>query len=196
MKPEELISAVESLSRESFSEEEWLQWFNEALNDLASVLRLETYETFALAAAGEKALPGDIYEIRRFTITDSGGTETELVRVDVGNTSNSNAYWLWNEAAYFPEAKTGTGKLWYYRYPGKLTLGSGDVDVPDRYEDAVILYAAAKSKAPDRWLEDKNDLYRDYLVRKEQIKQDRNKQFSRPRRMRLPSLTFDGRRIG
>jgi len=194
MTPEELIEAVENLTHETYSDDPaiWLQWFNEALQDLSPVLRLETYEEFALNGVTERELPGDIQEIKKFRIS-GGGRDIDLGPVGVGETENKHAYWVWDGSAHFPEAKTGTAKLWYYRRPAKFTIGSARPDIQQGYEDALILYAAAKSKAPDRWLDDKNDFYRDYQVRKRQIELERTRQVARPRFARVGPFTAGGR---
>lgn len=188
MTPEELIKAVEELTHDSYDPSTWLQWFNEALQDLSPVLKLETYETFALNGVTERDLPGDIQEIKKFRVNN-----TDLDPVGIEETENKDAYWVWDGQAYFPEAKTGTAKLWYYRRPAKFTIGSARPDIQKGFEDALILYAAAKSKAPDRWLDDKNDLYRDYQVRKRQIEMERARQINRPRFVRVGPFTAGGR---
>ncbi len=194
MKPEEMIAAVEALTHEQFEPEIWLQWFNEGLRDLAPVLFLETLESFSITNATSRELPGDIFSIKRLVL-ENNGEETPLVRTEIGNDEKiPDAYWVWDNMVFFPKPVTGTLKLWYYRYPAKLTLGSASADIPERYLDAVILYAAAKSKAPDRWLTDKSDFYRDYLVRKQQIEQERRGQIRVQRRIRVPPWsTFSGR---
>lgn len=170
MKPEEMIKAVEELSREEYDPGVWMQWFNEALQDLTPVLYLETYEEMAVSG-NNRELPGDIYLIEKLFLGDE-----ELERVPLGANGTENTYWLWGNKVYFQENVSGTLKLWYYRRPAKFTLGSSSPDIPEGYEDALILYAAAKSKAPDRWLNDKNDFYRDYLGRKAQIQNERSRQ--------------------
>lgn len=189
MTPEELIKAVEDLTHESYNPSTWMQWFNEALQDLSPVLKLETYETFDLNNVTERELPGDIQEIRKFQISGYG----DLTRVGIGETGNKNAYWVWGGRAYFPEAKTGTVKLWYYRRPARFKIGSPRPDIQEGYEDALILYASAKSKAPDRWLDDKGDFYRDYLIRKGQIEQERLQQINHPRFARVAPFASGGR---
>lgn len=190
-KPEELIKRVEELTHEEYDASTWISWFNDVLSDLTAALRLETYETLTLANVDNHLLPGDIYEIVRFAINkiSSGNVkdDVDLERGRIGQVydrfGGKNVYWVWDGRIYFPEPKTGTGKLWYHRYPAKLTLGSTGPDIPERYEDVLILGAAAKSKAPDRWLEDKNDFIRDYLVRRDQIANDR--QINTLRRYRI-----------
>lgn len=192
MKPEEMFKAVVELSHESFEESTWLLWFNEALQDLAPVLKLETYEEFAVTGSDERDLPGDVFEIVKFVLAN-GSEETELAQVAIGDKNNKNAYWLWDGTAYFPEEKTGTCKLWYYRRPARFTLGSSSPDIQPGYEDLLILYAAAKSKAPDRWLSDKDDFYRDYMLRKQQVALERNRQLRRPRYVKTIPFTAGGR---
>lgn len=188
MTPEEMIKAVEDLTHESYNSSTWMQWFNEALQDLSPVLRLETYETVEIDSAAQSNLPGDIQEIRRLCINGK-----DCVRVGVGDTTDGNTYWIWDDKAYFPEQKTGLVQLWYYRRPARFKVGSSRPDIQEGYEDAIILYAAAKSKTPDRWLEDKSDLYRDYMIRKGQIEQERMRQTDHPRIVKVAPFA-SGRR--
>ncbi len=188
MKPEEIIKAVEELSHEVFDPDTWMRWFNEALQDLAPVLKLETYEEFAIENTAERELPGDIFDIRLFKVDN-----TKLNPVGLDETDDKDGYWLWENNACFPESRTGTGKLWYHRRPAKFNMGSARPDIQEGYEDALIFYAAAKAKAPDRWLMDKSDFYQDYLMRKGQIELERNRQMRRPRHVKTGAFTAGGR---
>lgn len=192
MRPEAMFEAVQEISHEQFPPNTWLRWFNEGLQDLAPALKLETYEEFTITNAKERDLPGDILEIVKFKLEKNNET-TDLEPVGTGEDAGSGSYWIWDDKVHFPENETGTLKLWYYRRPAKFALGSNRPDIQEGYEDAVILYAAAKSKAPDRWLTDKDDFYRDYLVRKHQIELERNRQLRRPRRAKVPPFTAGGR---
>jgi hypothetical protein len=177
MKAEEMVRHVEDLTHESYEMETWLRWFNEALQDLAPVIKLETYEEFAVNGTSA-GLPGDICDVRVVKLNND-----KYNRIGIGEKpeENDRVYWIWDGSIYFPESKSGTVKLWYFRYPETYGLGSDRPDIQASYIDAVILYAAAKSKAPDRWLQDKGDLYQDYIIRKGQIEEERNKQLKRPR---------------
>ncbi len=174
MKPEEMIVEVEELTHESFEPDTWMRWFNRGLQDLAPVIRLEGYEEFTVNGSS-RDLPGDVLRIREVYLDN-----TKLHDYGIGS-DKDNAYWVWEGALHFPESKTGKIKLWYFRRPAIFTLGSARPDIQEGWEDAIILYAAAKSKAPDRWLPDKSDFYQDYLLRKAQIEKERNEQLARPR---------------
>ena len=179
MKPGELKEAVENLTHESFPLDTWLQWFNEALSDLTPVLKLETYETVNIAGTENANIPGDIHDVIKITLNDK-----TIYRSAVDDHSNKSNYWFWDGQIYFPETKSGTIKIWYYRRPDLFTLRSDAIDIQPAYYDAVILYAAAKSKNPDRWISDKNSFYQDYIIRKAQIEKERRDETRRPRKIR------------
>ena len=174
MKPEEMITAVEELTHESFDSDAWMQWFNEGLQDLAPVIKIEGYDEFDVNGTSRE-LPGDIFKILEVRLNNR-----KLNNYGI-NSEKEDAYWIWDGMICFPKDRTGRIKLWYFRRPAKFTLGSARPDIQEGWEDAVILYAAAKSKMPDRWLQDKNDLYQEYLIRKAQIEKERNEQLARPR---------------
>jgi len=188
MKPEEMFQAAKELCQEEFSPETWLRWFNEALSDLAPVLRLETYEEFNINNANSRELPGDIYKIVKFKLDD-----LDLDEVGIDDKDKKNAYWVGDNQVCFPENKTGKLKLWYHRRPAKFTLGSSRPDIQEGYEDVILLYAAAKANAPDRWLDSKNDFYREYMTRKSQINLERGRQKRRARYAKATPFTSPGR---
>lgn len=181
-KPEEIIQKVEVLTNESFHINTWVGWANDVLSDLTVVLNLETYDAFSLVDEDNRVIAGDIYDVVRFVVNE-GDNDKEYKRVGIGDCRKPFTYWIWEGKVCFPSKLTGNAKMWYYRYPAKLTLGSASADIPDRYEDVLILGMAAKSKAPDRWLEDKNDFIRDYVMRKMQIQHERNINIRRPHRI-------------
>lgn len=174
MKPEDMIERVENLTHESYSKETWMQWFNDALQDLAPVIKLESYEEFAINGTS-RDLPGDVMDIVKLKIDD------KLFTRGVMGTENRNHFWVWEDSVNFHESHNGQVKLWYFRYPDVFHLGSTAPDIQTPYLGAVIIFAASRSKAPDRWLHDKADHFQDYLIRKSEIERERNRQLRQPR---------------
>ena len=180
-KPTELIKIVTGLTREDFPDETWLGWFNEALNDLAKVLKLETVDTFSLNDEASHIIPSDIIEISKLVITDSQGNKKNMIVADLSDGNEEelteNQYWIWDGQIYFKNKKSGEAKLYYYRRPKKAKLSDASFDLLEAYEDALVLFAAAKSKSIDKgWLDQKNAFLDDYYRRKGEIEEERNKQ--------------------
>lgn len=124
---------------------QWMDFFNDALNDLVDDLNLtKTFTVTHDGAAREYDLPDDFYSV--FILNDQSNGRVAVRR----NYDANGGYWVMYKGSKYvidlwkyTSAQTFNGV--YQRYATKLTDVGNNPEVPDVGEKALIYYALGKA---------------------------------------------------
>lgn len=167
---------------------------NNAVRDIAR--RAEVIQSFntsisAVAGTAKYNLPADVIRVHRVEFVPTGQTQTYNLQastyVEMDQNWGVNQSWSGAYPGYYVifgtpgfttgstklqmqvwpvPSQTGTFNLYYYRVPTTLAADSDIAEIPEGWQDAVVLYAEGEAKRKNRdgsWVECKR-MYEEKLA--------------------------------
>ena len=175
MNVEQLKEGIEGKLGLTFDDQEVIDVFNEAMMDLAEVLRLETRAYADLTQAHETVKwPDNMFEPIMVKL-DKVGIITQR-NID----DTSEGYQIFGGEFHFGDTLKPPDKctIWYYRYPEMLTVEDMDKepDIPKRFRHALKYYFIIQYQQKDEELQLEEDYMRKYMTLKMEIDKHTRKQ--------------------
>ncbi len=170
MTGEDIKEQIENKLGLTFEDDIVQEVFNEALMDLAEVLRLETKATANLTSDHEEvAWPsnsdaGDVLEIIMVEMEKAG--KLRMINID---DDKSRGFKLFGGQFAFQNVDLpDKGVIWYYRYPTMIDDLSEEPDISKRFRHALKYYFIAVYQQEDEELKlEENYLAKYYRVKTE-----------------------------
>lgn len=170
-----LIMEANSTVDETFDNADWMAWFNGALGDLAPYLNLEgmskvkvDYDEYEPdTVVREFPLPADCMKLN--AVLDKDGNMVTIQ--GMGDRKLPRAITVFGNTLYVdPEAPIGTEyTLLYTRRPAPLR-NDGDVpEIPDEFQQILVIYGCYKSQLKDDELERAQLFYAEYISQKRSL---------------------------
>lgn len=151
-----LIEEASSLADETFANKQWVEWFNNGLDDLADVLLYDKVVDIA-AVNGAFPMPTDLR-----TIISVGTPAVQSLPMLQYQNSTDTGYKFVDNKVYLQGASDTTITLYYYRLPVYFSTNSDvDVDLPNNFTRALIYFACAQAMIQ----EDESDRYEIFMQR-------------------------------
>lgn len=139
-----LISEASALADETFDNARWVEWFNNGLDDLTTVLYMSKKSTITEDTEGSAifSIPADFLSFIRL---DTPAYIT-MPRVSP-NDDTTIGYKVLGDKIYLQGDTSATIALTYYRRPTYLTTAntSATLDAPELCARALIYYACAQA---------------------------------------------------
>lgn len=167
-----LISQTATLSGEDYSNDVWVNYFNDCLDDLSPVAKILVPIDITLTSGTDTyPIPSGVNEIISLYITLDNGAKVKKRRLayaddyGVGWKQDSTNIILQPAPTFIT---SGTIKLACYKDLDHLDVATLTLEpvIPEKWQRLLILYASAKAQQQEEELDDKNDFYGDYLKRK------------------------------
>lgn len=156
------------------TDETWLMFFNEALNDLKPVLNIEKESLIDLVSGTTKYdIPSDCYlEQSVFIASDASDISNyqELKRVNARTRLYGNQYYIRNKQICIVDAEADVTSgllLNYLSNHDALTVTTDDIIIENPY--AVGLFALARVESADRAMDMSGARYLEYLNAKDNL---------------------------
>lgn len=167
-----LIMEGNSTVDETFDNADWLAWFNGALGELSLALNLEgkadvtiDYDPYdPTILHRDFPLPADC--IMLSAILDSNGQMLRLTTID--KAKEGSKIYEYGGRIYFSEDYPigSTFSLLYTRRPAQLKNDSDVPEVPEEFQQLLVIYGCYKSQLKDDELERAQMFYMEYLTQK------------------------------
>jgi hypothetical protein len=164
---EQLIDRVQRQVDDTQVPDDWVKdWLNEALMDLAPVLRLEARSTAGIVAGhAEYAQPSDLHTLRMLRLLNEVQPREAVPLKDF----SSKGYKQWDNALILQPVPTAddTLELWYYRVPKALDANNPEPEVPTQFHHALVWYACASYQAQQKEISvEQSSYYPRYMAAK------------------------------
>lgn len=158
-----LIAEAAALADETFDNARWVEWFNNGLDDLSTVLFLSKQSTISEDESGIFSLPTDFLAVLRLD-----GAATNLRKLSLSDDLTAGYKVLGNKVYLQGDAATDI-VLTYYRTPLHLTTADtgAEVDLPELCNRALIYFACAQAMLREDETERYNLFMEDYLRAKQ-----------------------------
>ena len=159
----QLVAEASALADETFDNARWVEWFNNGLDDLSTILFMSKKSTISEDEAGIFSLPTDFLSIIRLD-----GAAKNLRRLSPSD-DTSIGYKIVGNKVYLQNSATTTIDLTYYRIPAHLSTAdtSAVVDLPELCNRALIYFACAQAMLREDESERYNLFMEDYLRAKQ-----------------------------
>lgn len=178
--PLELIAQGNTLIDDQMDNSNWINWFNDAIDDLSEVLFIETKTTVdAPDIEGWFDLPAN-FKTEMLVQTDD---THQYAPIDLSDAFNSG-YKIFNGKIklinYSGTAPTSF-TLYYYKVPTYMTTAAAtlEVDMPSIYLEAIVLYGCMRALQSDDEAERYGQFKTDYINSKNTILRTITKKKSR-----------------
>lgn len=184
MNVQEAIDLAQLSSDEKYDTSEWVQWMNEALDDLTPVAKqLDIAGNIAVTLTdgkGEIAIANDVtlqkaHEIVNVYYVGADNNHRKLRRLPI-NDYYSKGWRLANGKILIQGLKTETNitcDVDIYKRLAHVVALTDTFEIPEQYHTLISMYIIAKSQQKEEELEDKFDFFRDYTTSKQRFAVDR-----------------------
>lgn len=171
-KIEDMVTEAQNLCDETADNKTWVDWFNNALDDLAPVMLLDRLTTIeADAETGEFTLPEDLLSII-YVADDAEHTYRRLKPNDFA----SVGYKVISDSLSLQGVELPRVNVYYKRYPAYFsTANTAAIDLPARYSRAVIFYACSQCMLSEDEVDRYTYFVQQYNAARESIKAEANR---------------------
>lgn len=143
-------------------------WVNEALADLAEVLRLERLTSIPIQKGKTKYVTADGVPTKEqlyLPVCARVNDELEpLFPVSIG-AFGERGFYFWNGDLYLQEVdEDGTLTLWWFAWPTAVSGASAEPETPKHFRHLHALYGAGRHEQIGEEIDDKNDFMQDYRI--------------------------------
>lgn len=188
MTVDEVIAFVEAHVEESYTEAEWIRYINAALDDLTPGVRNVASKADIALTIVDNAAEIDLttdedlqkaYQIISVYFTSTTPPAAERFLRFLPLTDNYSEGWKMTAKTIKLQnlaSTEGTARVEYFERLAHVTDGEDDLTdcgLTPQYHNLVALYCMAKCQQKEEELEDKNDLFSEYLNGKRQMILDR-----------------------
>lgn len=160
-----LISEASALSDESFDNSRWVEWFNNCLDDLTTVLYMSKSVEIADSGGGVFPIPSDFLSLIRLD------GAAKCLRALSPSDDLSVGYKVIGNNIHLQNDTAETLTMLYYRTPAHLSTAdtATPVDLPELCNRALIYYACAQAMLREDETERYNLFMEDYLRAKQLV---------------------------
>lgn len=167
-----LIMEANSTVDETFDNADWLSWFNGALGDLTPYLNLEGRSAVEIAydvydpsiTHREFDLPANCIKINA-VLNQSGHT---LKFIDITRADFEEGIYIYDNKLCFTKGFEVGAKfnLLYTRRPVQLKNDNDIPEIPEEFQQLIVIYGCYKSQLKDDELDRAQVFYMEYLTQK------------------------------
>jgi hypothetical protein len=179
----EVINFAENLSDEEYDNTEWFEFINACLDELtplAKILKTKSGVSVTLTGGnGNIVISSDTdlakaHEFVNVFFTPSGGGEVQLRKLNFADNYAKG----WKETSdriYYQNCGSvnGTSRIDYYQKLQHISTVTEDIETvsgfPSQYHILIVNYCAAKAKQREEDLDERNNLYGEYIAGKKQL---------------------------
>ena len=183
----DIIRKAELQAEESYETSDWIDFINSALDDLTSVVKLlkskSGVEVTLTSGNGSVTISSDAdlakaHEFVNVFFTPTEGIQEQLKLLSFKDNYSKGWKVTSTDIQYQNCGSTsGTSRVDYYQKLQHVSLLTDDLatvtGLPDQYHEIVVLFCVARSQAKEEELNDKQDVYNEYLGKKNSMAIDR-----------------------
>lgn len=163
----DLITEANSLADDTFSNTDWVAWFNACLLDLAPLIKQEDIlDGSAWVQSGNAycMLPTNLMEIKLVKLNGAILTRKSVDSLDDG-------YYIYGGKLFFtnPPQSITSLQIFVVRAPKTLTTASTEVEIPDVFSYLLPTFAAYKSQLKEDEPERAEAFFSEYQRGKQEL---------------------------
>ena len=183
----DIIRKAELQADESYETSDWIDFINAGLDDMTPVIKLLKSKSGVVVTLssgnGSVTISSDAdlakaHEFINVFFTPTAGVQEQLKLLPYKD--NYSKGWKLTSATIDYQncgSSSGTSKIDYYQKLQHVSLLTDDLatvaGLPEQYHELVVLFCVARSQAKEEELSDKQDVYSEYLGKKNNMSIDR-----------------------